>query len=348
MKAVVFKGNNRIAVEEVPDPRIEHSGDALIRVTTAAICGTDIHVKHGTLPGIAPGTVIGHEFVGVVEEVGRDVTRFKPGDRIDSPPALWCGICPACHEAVVQNCDMISMWGGGDFMSPMGLNGVHAELVRVPRADLVLTPIPESVPDDQAILVGDMFVTGYHCATEAQIRTGDTVVVSGCGPVGLCALLSAWQFGPKEVLAVDMYDNRLAVAEKYGAVPVDIRLGDPVEKVMERTGGRGAECVLEASGNSKAFLAATKMIKKWGSVSCVGLYPEPVELPIQDIIYRGMRLGMGLGNITPLPRLMQLVEYGRVDLSPIATHKFALADALEAYDLFENHKEQCLKVLLKP
>ncbi len=348
MKAVVLADGNRVEVAEVPDARIQRSTDALVRMTVAAICMTDVHIKNGHIPGIAPGTVIGHEFVGVVEEVGSAVTSVKPGDRVDSIPAVSCGVCPACRAATPQNCPELSMYGGGEAMAPMGNDGVQAELVRVPLADLALYAIPDNVPDEQGVLIGDMLSTGYHAANEARIQTGDAVVVSGCGPVGLCAILAAWQFGPRQVFAIDMFDNRLAVAEQFGAVPIDLRAGDPVEQVLAATGGRGADAVLEASGSSKAFQSATRMIRRFGTISCVGLFDEPVEFSINQLIYHGVKVVMSLGNLSHVPRLMDLAKYGRVDVSPIATHTFALDEAVAAYDLFENHKDQCLKVLLKP
>jgi alcohol dehydrogenase len=348
MRAVVLEEGQRVVVADVADAKLLGSSDVLIRVTLAAICGTDVHIKHGGIPGIEPGAILGHEFVGVVQEAGADVKRFKVGDRIASPPALWCGKCPACQSSTVQNCVEGSMYSGGPFMSPMGLDGVHAELVHAPNADLCLTPIPASVPDEQAILVIDMFSTGYHAAHEAHIETGDAVVVSGCGPVGLCAILAAWQHGPSRVFAVDMFDNRLALAAKYGAVPIDIRQGDPVERILEATGGEGVDVVLEASGTTQGFLSATRMIRRYGTVSCVGLFAQPVEFPVQELIYKGIKVVMGLGNLVHVPKLMKLVEYGRVDLTDIGTHTFALEDAVAAYDLFENHKDQCLKVFLKP
>lgn len=348
MRAVVLEAGQNIKVAEVPNPRIKRPTDVVVRVSLAAICMTDVHIKHGGIPGIALGSILGHEFVGVVEQVGDDVKRFKVGDRVASPPALWCGTCEACKSATVQNCEQMSMYSGGEFMSPMGLDGVHAESVWVPNADLVLTRIPDSVPDGQALLVIDMFSTGYHAAHEAKIQTGDTVVVSGCGPVGLCAVLAAWQFGPSRVFAVDMFDNRLVVARQFGAQTVDLRQGDAAEQVMAATGGTGVDVVLEASGNAQAFLAAAKMIRRYGTVSCVGLFSQPVEFPIHELIYKGIKVVMGLGNLAHIPRLMRLVERGRVDLTPIGSHTFALDDAVAAYDLFENHKDQCLKVFLKP
>ena len=348
MRAVVLKDGGQITVENVPDASLKESSDVLVRVTLAAICGTDVSIKRGKIPGIEPGTTLGHEFVGIIQETGSRVRRFQVGDRIASPPALSCGVCPACRSSELQNCVESSMYGGGRFMSPMDLNGVQTELVRVPNADFVLTPIPDGVLDEQAILVADMFNTGYHAATEARIGVADSVAVSGCGPVGLCAILGAWQYGPSQVFAIDLFDNRLALAERYGAIPIDIRRGDSAEQVLAATAGEGVDVVLEASGNGIAFTKALRMIKKNGTVSCVGLFHDSVEFPVQELIYRGIRVVMGLANVVHIPKLMKLVEHGRVDLEPIGTHTFVLEDAGEAYDLFENHKDLCLKVFLRP
>lgn len=347
MKAVVLQEGARVAVQDVPDAKVERSTDILVRVTTAAICGTDIHIMHGTFPGVAPGTIMGHEFMGVVEDVGSDVTLFKLGDRVAAPPAIWCGLCPACKKGEVQNCPEISQWGGGEGIGS-NLPGAHTQFVRVPRGDLILTAVPDSVPDEQAVFVGDMLSTGYHAAHEGRIQPGDTVAVFGCGPVGLCALLSAWQFGPKQVFAVDMLDNRLAVAAGYGATPIDVRKGDPVEHLRAATGGAGVDVALEAIGHPASFTGALRSVRQGGNVSIVGLFPGPVEFPIHEMVIHGVNLSMNLGNINRMPRLMGLVEAGRIDLTPLATHTYPLVDAVEAYDLFENHKDQCVKVLLKP
>lgn len=347
MKAVVLQTGNQFAVEEVPEPKLQKNNDVIIKVTKAAICGSDIHAKHGLIPGIAPGTVIGHEFVGVVEEVGSDVTRFKPGDRVDAPAATWCGICPACKRDEVQYCVNGGVWGGGEIFGK-GLAGAQTSYVRVPYADTCLTPIPDNVSDDQAVFVGDVFSTGYHAAYQGHIQTGDIVVIFGCGPIGLGALVSAWQFGPRQVLTVDMLDNRLALAKHYGATIIDGREGNVVERIREATDGGGADVAIEAIGNTDTFQQALKSVRRGGMVSVVGLFPAPVEFPLQELAFYGIRLSMGLASLSRMSRLMGLLESGRVDLTPLVTHTFALDNALDAYDLFENRKDQCLKVLLEP
>jgi alcohol dehydrogenase len=204
------------------------------------------------------------------------------------------------------------------------------------------------VPDEQAVFVGDVFSTGYHAVHEGNIQTGDTVTIFGCGPIGLGALVSAWQFGPRQIFCVDMLDNRLALAEQYGATPIDARQGDTIEQIRKATGGEGADVAIEAIGNPDTFQLALKSIRRGGMVSVVGLFHTAVEFALNDLAYYGARLSMGLGNLSRMSQLMGLLEYGKVDLSPLVTHTFALDQALDAYELFEVHKDQCLKVLLEP
>jgi threonine dehydrogenase-like Zn-dependent dehydrogenase len=347
MKAVVLQGKNQLAIKDVPEPALQRESDVLVRVTTAAICGSDIHIKHGLVPGIGPGTIMGHEFVGVIERAGNAVTRFKRGDRVSAPAAVWCGTCAFCRRGDVQYCENGGVWGGGEFLG-RGLSGVQTTYVRVPYADVCLAPIPDSVPDDQAVFVGDVFSTGYYAAREGRILTGDTVAVFGCGPIGLAALVSAWQFGAGMVIGVDMFPNRLAVARRYGALTIDAREGSVAERVREAAGGEGVDAAIEAVGTKETFECSWRSVRKGGTVSAVGLFFEPVTFPIHELVTRGLRLSMGLGNLGFMNRLMSMLAAGRVDLSPLVTHTFSLEDALDAYDLVENRKESCIKVLLKP
>ena len=316
MKAVVLQLQSELGVEEVPEPQLQAHGDVIVKVTRAAICGSDIHIKHGLIPGIPPGTVMGHEFVGVVEEVGQDVTRFNAGERVAAPAAVWCGICPACKRDEVQYCCDGGIWGGGENFSA-GLSGVQTSYVRVPFADTCLGPIPDTVSDDEAVFVGDVFSTGYHAAYEGQIKTGDTVAIFGCGPIGLGALVSAWQFGPKQVICVDTLENRLSLAEHYGATAIHGGQGGVVERIREATQGEGVDVAIEAIGNPETFLQAIRAVRRGGAVSVVGLFSTPVEFPLHELAYYGIRLSMGLGNFSRMSRLMALLESRRVDLSPL-------------------------------
>lgn len=347
MKAVVLKSGNKLALEDVVEPRIKKQDDIIVKITKTTICGSDIHIKHGMLPGIPPGTVIGHEFVGVVAEVGSGVTKFKPGDRVAVAPTTWCGHCPDCNRGEVSYCPNGGVWGGGELFGK-DLAGAQTSYIRVPYAHNCAIPIPDNVPDDEAIFVGDIFATGYTAAYEAHIQTGDRVVIFGCGPIGLGALLGVLQFGPRQVISVDMLDNRLSQAKDYGATAINARDGDVQEQIREATRGEGADVAIEAIGMPQTFLQAIRAVRRGGTVSVVGLFPTPVEFPIHEMVGYGVRMFMGLGSPAHMGKLMALVESGRVNLAPIATHTFPLDKALEAYDLFENHKEECIKVLLAP
>lgn len=347
MKGVVIQEGNKLALVDVREPEIENDTDAVLRVTTAAICGSDVHAKHGFLPGAGPGTLLGHEFVGVVEKTGRAVTSFKEGDRVNAAAATWCGVCPACRRGDVQYCANGGVWGGGEIFGK-GLPGAQTSYVRIAFAENCLVHVPDNVPDEQAVFVGDVFSTGFHAASEGNIEVGDTVVIFGCGPIGLGALVSAWQFGAKKVICVDMLENRLELAGHYGAEVINARDDNVVEQVWKATKNEGADVAIEAIGSPEAVLQAVKSVRRGGTVSVVGLFPGPVEFPIHETSFYGVKLNMGLGNLTRMTRLMGLIETNKVDLAPLATHAFSLEDAMEAYDLFENQKDKCVKVLLKP
>jgi threonine dehydrogenase-like Zn-dependent dehydrogenase len=347
MKAVILKDGNSLAVENVPEPRLQAVHEAIVRVTAAAICGSDVHGKNGMVPGVHPGNVMGHEFMGVVEEVGEGVLRLKRGDRVAAAPATWCGVCPSCRRGYEQACVNGGVWGGGDIFG-RGLAGAQTSYIRVPFADNCLASVPDSIPDDEAVLVGDVFQTGYHATYEGHIGTGDTVAIFGCGPIGLGALIAAWQFGPQQVLCVDIFSNRLSVASELGAVPINAGTEDPVGEIRTLTSGEGADVVIEAIGNPQTFLQSLRSVKRGGSVSVVGIFPGPAEFPLNEMSVYGVRISMGLGHISRMSQLMALLERGRVRLNPLITHSFSLEDAPEAYHIFENHKDRCLKVLLKP
>jgi len=347
MKAVVLQEGNRLALREVAEPELRSHDDVIVKVTTSAICGSDIHIKYGMMPGIHPGTIIGHEFVGTIVELGDDVKRFKPGDRVAAPAAVYCGVCAACKRGEPQHCAAGGVWAGGDIFGP-GLEGAQTSYIRVPYADNCLVPIPDNVADEQAVFVGDVWSTGYHAAYEPGIRTGDDVAVFGCGPIGLAAVVSAQLFSPKRVFAVDTMANRLDIAASYGAIPINPADGDPVGALRAATAGEGVDVAIEAIGMQQTFMQCLDVVRRGGSVSVVGLFPQPFEVPMNRLPFQGIHLHMGLSNTSRMSRLMGLLETGRVDLSPFVTHTFPLDQAMEAYDLFENHKDRCLKVVLKP
>ncbi|MCB2188254.1 MAG: alcohol dehydrogenase catalytic domain-containing protein [Deltaproteobacteria bacterium] len=346
MQAVMLKPEHQLALEEVPKPSLDGPGQILVKVTTTAICGSDLHIKHGQIP-IMPGTVIGHEFVGVVEEAAPDVRLVKPGDRVDVPAGMWCGCCPACQKGEVQYCESGGVWGGG-FFKGRPLSGAQTEYVKVPNADMCVVPIPDNVPDEQAILVGDVLSTGYHAVLEGGVSPGDTVAVFGCGPVGLSALAAVQLFSPRRVFAIDVMPNRLDLAKKFGAEPIDASRVDVVSEILGQTDMGGVDVAIEAVGLTASFTQGLNVVRRGGTLSVVGLFAEPAELNLPILGLSGVRISMGLGNLGHMRMLMNLLATGRLDLSPLITHRFPLAEAMEAYELFEHHKDQCIKVMLKP
>lgn len=346
MLGVVLKPGHELALEEVPKPSLDGPGQILVKVTTSAICGSDLHIKYGEIP-VLPGTTIGHEFVGVVEEVASDVRLFKPGDRVDVAAGIWCGCCPPCKRGEVQTCQVSGVWGGGMFKG-RPLPGAQTEYVQVFNADMCAVPIPDNVSDEQAILVGDVFSTGYHAVVQAEVGPGDTLAVFGCGPIGLAAVASAGLFGLKRIFALDVLPNRLALAEELGAEPIDASDGGAVNKILAATGMHGVDAAIEAAGLPACFSQALTTLRRGGTLSVVGLFPSPVELNLPVLGLTGVRIHMGLGNLSHMSQLMDLLATGKVDLSGLTTHTFPLSQAMEAYDLFENQKDKCIKVMLKP
>lgn len=255
MKAVIFRGVGDIALETVPDPRIEQPGDAIVRLTASAICGTDLHFVRGTMPGMKPGTILGHEGVGVVEEVGPMVRNFKRGDRVVIPSTIGCGTCVYCRDGYYSQCDRANpkgpaagtaFYGGPESTGPFP--GLQAEYARVPFAHTNLVKLPREVSDNQAILLSDIFPTGYFGAKLAEITDGDVLAVFGCGPVGQFAIASAFLLGAARVIAIDSYADRLAMARDQGAEVIDFNADDPVETVKELTEGIGVDRVIDAVG----------------------------------------------------------------------------------------------------
>jgi threonine dehydrogenase-like Zn-dependent dehydrogenase len=346
VKAVVYEDVEKVRVGDVPDPRIEDSGDAIVRVTTAAICGSDLHFYHGKAP-LSPGETIGHECVGVVEAVGPEVERFRPGDRVVVAFDIVCGHCWFCLHGQTSLCEEfrtlgIGTWGGG-------LGGAQAEKVRVPFADVNLLAIPEGMEDERALFVGDILTTGYYGTAIAGIGPGDTVAVVGAGPVGFFCIQSARLHGAKEVLALDMEPDRLALAEKVGATPINVKERNPQMAVAELTEGRGADVVIEAVGSESAFDTAVEVVRRGGVICVVGMYVgERIEIPLGFYWSRALRLQFA--GICPIhawwDRAMEAVRAGEIDPLPIISHVLPLSDAARGYELFDSR--QATKVVLKP
>jgi len=346
VRAVVFEGIGRVAVRDVPDPLIEEPGDVLVRVDVAAICRSDLHFLHGKAP-LQPGEPIGHEAMGVVEAVGPQVKRFAPGDRVVVAFDIACGRCWFCRKGQTQLCEDFRMLGAGLFGGCLG--GAQAERIRVPCADTNLLAVPDDVEDERALFLGDVLTTGYYGAALSGIKEGDTVAIVGAGPVGFFTVQAALIHGAAEVLALDMQPDRLALAEKAGAVAVDVSERHPQMAVAERTGGRGADVVIEAVGDPSALATAVDAVRRGGTVTVLGMYTgETVEMPAG--VWWTRALQIRFAGICPVhawwDRALSEVRAGRIDPLPIISHRLSLEDAPLGYELFDSRA--ATKVLLRP
>ena len=351
MRANVFRGKNDIGVEEVERPRAG-VGEAVIRVTLTTICGTDLHILRGEYP-VRPGLVIGHEPVGVIEELGPGVVGYREGDRVLVGAITPCGQCRACLSGQLSQCghgegyEAIGGWRFGNT-----INGAQAEYLLVPHAQANLARIPDELTDEQVVLLADIASTGFGGAESGQIKIGDTVVVFAQGPIGLCATAGARLMGASLVIGIDGDENRLRVSKRMGAdVALDYREVDVVAEVRRLTGG-GADVAIEALGTQATFESALRSLRPGGTLSSLGVYSGKLQVP-----YEAFAAGLGDHRIVTtlcpggkerMRRLMEVVRRGRVDLTPLLTHTFSLDRIAEAYEFFGERMDGVLKVAVKP
>ena len=345
MKALTFQGDRDVKLREVPKPSIQDSRDVLVRITLGAICGSDLHAYHSRIP-VSEGAVLGHEFVGVVEDAGPEVRRFRPGDRV--VPAFYssCGHCPLCRRGWFSQCDAERKFGFGEYMG--GLGGGQSEYCVVPNADSTMELIPDGMPDEQALFVGDILATGYFGAERAEIKPGDTVAVVGAGPVGLMAVMCASLFGPARVFSVDMVDSRLELAQGLGAIPVNAKEIHPVEAIKSATGDRGADASIECVGLAATIETAIHSVRGGGTVSMVGV-PEMIEgdFPYMRVWMKDLTYRSGQCNVQPYMRpLLDLIAAGKLDPASIISHRMRLDDGEEAYRMFD--AREATKIVLTP
>jgi threonine dehydrogenase-like Zn-dependent dehydrogenase len=351
MRAITFHGVGDVRAEEVAEPRLVDPTDVLLRITTSAVCGSDLHQYHGRGGGalVQTGATMGHEFMGTVEEAGSEVQSVKRGDRVIVPFSVSCGRCEWCLRRLPTQCATTGravfggrfghVWGGG-----------QAERIRVPFADHLCEKVPADMSDDDALFLGDILSTGYVCAENGGIRPGDSVAVFGAGPVGLLALQSAQLFGPARVFAVDRVGYRLALAEEFGAEPVNLDAGDPAERLRAATGGRGPDVVLECVGHEVPLTQAIQAVRPGGTVSSVGVYVEPsLPFPAREAFFKDLSLKMGICNArNHMAPLMPLVRLGKLKPARIITHTMPLKEAPRGYAIFDKKEDRAIKVMLKP
>ena len=348
MRALTFNGVRSIGFETVDDPMIESPGDAIVRVELTAVCGSDLHVYHGREAGLDQGTVMGHEFVGDVVEVGAGVRKAAAGMRVLSPFSTSCGLCFYCTRGLTARCVAGQLFGW--VQQGHGLHGGQAQYVRVPLADGTLVPIPEDVTPEEGLLLGDILSTGYYCARQAEVGPGGTYVVVGCGPVGLLAVVAARELGAENLFAVDRVPERLELARRFGAIPIDFSSTDVVTEVHEATGGRGADGVLEVVGNEAAHRLALDLVRPGGTISVVGVHNEaqfaftPAEAYERNLTYRVGRCPAR----AVLEQVVPIVRARRHDLGAVISHRMELADGARGYDIFDRKLDGCTKVVLRP
>ncbi len=351
MRAAVFEKKDRITIHEVPRPE-PGIGQALVRVTLTTICGTDVHILKGEYP-VRPGLIIGHEPVGVIEELGPGITGYEIGDRVLVGAITPCGQCHACLSAHQSQC------GHGSGYEPIGgwrfgntINGAQAEYLLVPHAQANLAKIPDELSDEQVVLLADIASTGFSGAESGGVKIGDAVVVFAQGPIGLCATAGARLMGASLVIGVDGDETRLTMAKKMGAdVVLDYRAADVVAEVKRLTGG-GADVAIEALGTQQTFEQSLRALRPGGTLSSLGVYSGKLSVP-----YEAFAAGLGDHRIVTtlcpggkerMRRLMEIIRHGRVDLTPLLTHTFSLDEIGEGYRVFGERLEGVLKVAIKP
>ncbi|MEV3912201.1 zinc-dependent alcohol dehydrogenase family protein [Streptomyces canus] len=343
MKGYVFHGAGQAAWEEVPDPAVKDPTDAIVRVVAVTICGTDLHILKGDVPEVHPGTVLGHEAVGEIVEVGSDVRTVRPGDRVLVSCISACGRCPYCRQGMYGQCR-----GGGGWILGHLIDGTQAEYVRVPHADLSVHPLPAAMNSADAVLLADIFPTSYEVGVlNGHVRPGDTVVVVGAGPIGLAAIATARLFSPERIVAVDLAPARLDAARRLGADAVADAREAPEQLIADLTNGLGADVVIEAVGVPESFELCTRMVRPGGHVANIGVHGAPATLHLEDLWIKNITITTGLVDTHSTPTLLRMAAAGRLPTSELVTHTFPLDHMQEAYDVFSRAVDTgALKIVL--
>ena len=344
MKALVYHGPGQRAWEEKPVPTLREAGDAIVRITTSTICGTDLHILKGDVPSVTDGRILGHEGIGIVEAVGAGVTTLRKGDKVLISCITSCARCDYCRKGMYSHCR------NGGWILGNTIDGTQAEYVRIPFADTSLYPIPPDADEEALVMLSDILPTGFECGVlNGQVKPGDTVAIVGAGPVGLAALLTAQFYSPAAIFMIDLDDNRLQVAKSLGATDlVNSADGKAAERVLALTGGAGVDVAIEAVGIPATFDICQEIVAAGGRLANVGVHGKPVELHIEKLWAHNIALTTRLVDTVTTPMLLKVVQSGKLQPRKLATHRFQLSDIMKAYDTFGNAaREGALKVILK-
>ncbi|MGA3053744.1 MAG: zinc-dependent alcohol dehydrogenase family protein [Candidatus Korobacteraceae bacterium] len=344
MKALVYHSAGKIAWEDKPRPAIQHAGDAIIRMTTSTICGTDLHILKGDLPFVTGGRILGHEGIGVIEQVGTGVSEFHVGEKVIISCVTACLKCDFCRKGMYSHCRH------GGWILGNTLDGTQAEYVRIPHADGSLYSFPPGGDEEALLMLSDILPTGFECGVlNGQVKPGDTVAIVGAGPVGLAVLLTAQFYSPAAIFMVDLDQKRLAVAKQFGANSlVNGSDGHAAHHVMELTEGAGVDVAIEAVGLPDTFDICQAIVAAGGRIANVGVHGKPVELHLEKLWDRNISLTTRLVDTITTPMLLKMVHSGKLQPQKLVTHRFAMNDIMKAYDTFGNAADDgALKVLLK-
>ena len=344
MKALVYHGPGKIALEERPTPIITTPTDAIVKITKTTICGTDLHILKGDVPTVTDGRILGHEGVGIIEQIGESLSNFKVGDRVLISCITSCGKCTNCKKGMYSHCE-----NGGGWILGNCIDGTQAEYVRIPFADTSLYPIPAGADEEALVMLSDILPTGFECGVlNGRVKPGDTVAIVGGGPIGLAALLTAQFYSPADIIMVDVDDNRLAVAKRFGATRVvNNSDGKAAEQVMAFTANRGVDVAIEAVGISSSFDICQAIVATGGHIANIGVHGNPVQLNLDKLWSHNITLTTGLVDTVTTPMLLKTVLSGKVQLKQLITHRFALNDLMQAYNTFGNAMmERALKVII--
>ncbi|MES1971317.1 MAG: zinc-dependent alcohol dehydrogenase family protein [Pseudomonadota bacterium] len=343
MKALVYQGPGLKALEERPKPEIRDAGDAVVRVTRTTICGTDLHILKGDVATCAPGRVLGHEGVGVIESVGAGVTSFKAGDHVLISCITACGRCDYCRRGMYSHCTT------GGWILGNTIDGTQAEYVRIPHADTSLYPIPAGADEEALVMLSDILPTGFECGVlNGKVAPGSSVAIVGAGPIGLATLLTAQFYSPAEIIMIDLDDNRLAVAKRFGATHVvNSADGGAVAAVKAITEGRGVDAAIEAVGIPATFELCEQIVAPGGVIANIGVHGAKVDLHLETLWSQNISITTRLVDTVSTPMLLKTVRGGKIDPTRLITHRFTLDTILEAYDVFGRAAEtKALKVII--
>ncbi|GAB2827962.1 zinc-dependent alcohol dehydrogenase family protein [Alpinimonas psychrophila] len=349
MKALVYKGPNQKAWEEVPNPVITQPTDIIVKMISTTICGTDLHILKGDVPTVTPGRILGHEGVGTITEIGSAVTSLKVGDEVILSCISACGHCDYCKQGVFSHCLGAEGASGIGWIFGHLIDGTQAEYVRVPYAETSVYLLPADVSPQQGTLLSDILPTGHEIGVKyGQVKAGDVVAVIGTGPVGLAAIATAGLYGPAKIIAIDLDANRIEQAKKFGATDgVLSSETDWKKQVLALTDGLGVDVAIEAVGIPQTFAMCLEIVRPAGHVANVGVHGKPVELPLQDLWISNINISMGLVNTNTLGTLLKLVGQKKIVAEAFVSHTFALENIIEAYDVFSRAAEtKALKVIL--